>query len=132
MPSQESDIRPFSDDQNIVIGYACGDQRTNYLPIGHWVAGELGRQLFTTLRSDPELSGTFGPDFKILAALEVTPRTTHAEWRQLVLSVQHQPGLPSEKQHRLLLPAHRKYLGAIGAEWIGRHRIDVLIRKADS
>jgi S-adenosylmethionine synthetase len=108
LPSQESDIRPFSDDQNIVIGYACGDQRTNYLPIGHWVAGELGRRLFAILRGDPELAGTFGPDFKILAALEVTPRTTRTEWRQLVLSVQHRPGLPSEKQHRLLLPLIEK------------------------
>jgi hypothetical protein len=29
LPAEESDIRPFSDDQNIVIGYACGDERTN-------------------------------------------------------------------------------------------------------
>ena len=36
---EESDIRPFSDDQNIVIGYACGDERTNYLPVAHWISG---------------------------------------------------------------------------------------------
>jgi hypothetical protein len=29
LSAEESDIRPFSDDQNIVIGYACGDERTN-------------------------------------------------------------------------------------------------------
>ena len=40
MPPEESDIRPFSDDQNIVIGYACGDERTNYLPAAHWISGE--------------------------------------------------------------------------------------------
>lgn len=45
LPEQEADIRPYSDDQNIVIGYACGDQRTNYLPLAHWVAGELGCRL---------------------------------------------------------------------------------------
>ena len=113
LPAKESDIRPFSDDQNIVIGYACGDQRTNHLPLAHWVAGELGRQLFSILRGDPELSDTFGPDFKIFTALETTPRTTRAEWRQLVLSVQHLPGLPSEKQHRLLLPLIENILRAL-------------------
>ena len=44
LSTEESDIRPFSDDQNIVIGYACGDERTNYLPVAHWVSGELGRR----------------------------------------------------------------------------------------
>jgi S-adenosylmethionine synthetase len=47
---EESDIRPFSDDQTIVIGYACGDERTNYLPAAHWISGELGRRLFASAR----------------------------------------------------------------------------------
>ena len=47
---EESDIRLFSDDRNIVIGYACGDERTNYLPAAHWISGELGRRLFTRVR----------------------------------------------------------------------------------
>ena len=70
LSAEESDIRPFSDDQNIVIGYACGDERTNYLPAAHWISGELGRRLFARLRSDADLSAIFGPDFKILASLE--------------------------------------------------------------
>ncbi len=70
LPAEESDIRPFSDDQNIVIGYACGDERTNYLPAAHWISGELGRRLFARLRSDADLSATFGPDFKILSSLK--------------------------------------------------------------
>jgi S-adenosylmethionine synthetase len=73
LPAEESDIRPFSDDQNIVIGYACGDDRTNYLPAAHWISGELGRRLFARLRSDADLSMTFGPDFKILSSLSVAP-----------------------------------------------------------
>ncbi len=73
LPAEESDIRPFSDDQNIVIGYACGDERTNYLPAAHWISGELGRRLFARLRSDADLSAIFGPDFKILSSLEVEP-----------------------------------------------------------
>ena len=61
---EESDIRPFSDDQNIVIGYACGDERTNYLPVAHWVSGELGRRLFARLRSDADLSSDLWTGFQ--------------------------------------------------------------------
>jgi S-adenosylmethionine synthetase len=112
---EESDIRPFSDDQNIVIGYACGDERTNYLPIAHWVAGEMGRQLFAQIRSDPELSTFFGPDFKLLASLEVKPHEMRIDWRHLVLSVQHTPHLSYERQHRILLPLLEQVLGRLEA-----------------
>jgi S-adenosylmethionine synthetase len=104
LSAEESDIRPFSDDQNIVIGYACGDERTNYLPAAHWVSGELGRRLFARLRSDADLTAIFGLDFKILASLEMMPGETQVEWRRLVLSIQHLPKLPCERQHRILLP----------------------------
>ena len=118
---EESDIRPFSDDQNIVIGYACGDERTNYLPVAHWVSGELGRRLFAWLRSDADLTAIFGPDFKILASLEMTPDEIEVEWRRLVLSIQHIPRLPYERQHRILLPLLEQILkdleaaGLVGA-----------------
>jgi S-adenosylmethionine synthetase len=115
LPAQESDIRPFSDDQNIVIGYACGDRRTNYLPLAHWVAGELGRRLFAILRGDRVLAATFGPDFKILASLEIAPRSGQSTWRNLVLSVLHRPGLSSEEQYRLLLPILGKILANLEA-----------------
>jgi S-adenosylmethionine synthetase len=115
LSTEESDIRPFSDDQNIIIGYACGDERTNYLPVAHWMAGELGRRLFARLRSDVDLSATFGPDFKILASLEVRPGEGRIEWRRLVLSIQHLPKLPYERQHRILLPILNQILSALEA-----------------
>jgi S-adenosylmethionine synthetase len=104
LPTEESDVRPFSDDQNIVVGYACGDERTSYLPVAHWIAGELGRRLFARLRGEADLSGILGPDFKILASLEAEPDEARVEWRRLVLSVQHVPKLSYERQHRILLP----------------------------
>ena len=104
LPAKESDIRPFSDDQNIVIGYACGDERTNCLPAAHWISGELGRSLFARVRGDADLSAIFGPDFKILSSLSVAPGTTQVEWHRLILSIQHVPRLPYERQHRILLP----------------------------
>jgi S-adenosylmethionine synthetase len=111
----ESDIRPFADDQNIVIGYACGDERTNYLPAAHWISGELGRRLFARVRGDAELSAIFGPDFKILASLEVTPGKPQVEWRSLILSIQHIPKLPYERQHRSLLPLLEQILTSLEA-----------------
>ena len=110
LPARESDIRPFSDDQNIVVGYACGDQRTNHLPVAHWISGELGRRLFAQLRSDADLSSIFGPDFKILASLQVEPGKIEAEWIRLILSIQHVPKLPCERQHRILLPMLERIL----------------------
>ena len=65
---QEAGIRPFSDDQNIVIGYACECAATNHLPPAHYLALTLGRRVHDVLRRDPELAGTFGPDFKILCS----------------------------------------------------------------
>ena len=104
LSAEESDIRPFSDDQNIVIGYACGDERTNFLPVAHWISGELGRRLFLHLRNDANLSLIFGPDFKLLASLEVKPGETRVNWRHLILSVQHTAKLGYERQHRILWP----------------------------
>jgi S-adenosylmethionine synthetase len=115
LPARESDIRPFSDDQNIVIGYACGDERTNYLPAAHWVAGERGRRLFVRLRGDAKLSTTFGPDFKVLASLEVQAGQ-RVEWSRLILSIQHIPKLPYERQHRILVPLLQQILRNLEAE----------------
>ena len=112
-------IRPYSDDQNIVIGYACGDERTNYLPAAHWVSGELGRRLFARLRGDAELSAIFGPDFKLLASLEVEAGEANVEWRRLVLSVQHIPKLSYERQHRIVLAYARADSEGLGGRRAG-------------
>jgi hypothetical protein len=74
LPPDESDIRPFSDDQNIVVGYASGDEWTNYLPVAHWLSGELGRRLVARLRSDADLSMTFAnQEFFALAPARYRP-----------------------------------------------------------
>jgi S-adenosylmethionine synthetase len=111
LSAEEAEIRPFSDDQNIVVGYACGDQRTNYLPVAHWVAGELGRRLFLQLRNHRDLRIIFGPDFKLLVSLEANPGEPRVKWRRLILSIQHTAKLPYERQHRILLPILEKILG---------------------
>jgi len=111
LPSEESDIRPFSDDQNIVIGYACGDRRSNYLPTAHWVAGEIGRGLDFKRRHDDFLSANLGPDFKVLVSLDVRPEIVR--WNKLILSIQHLPGMSFEDQHRIVLPILGEILGGL-------------------
>ena len=132
LPAEESDIRPFSDDQNIVIGYACGDERTNYLPAAHWVSGELGRRLFARLRSDADLSATFGPDFKILSLAGSEAGPNQVEWRRLILSIQHIPKLPYERQHRIFLPLLEQILRDLEAGGLKRRGFDLRSGQASS
>jgi S-adenosylmethionine synthetase len=103
---QEADIRPFSDDQNIVIGYACECAATNHLPPAHYLALTLGRRVHDVLRQDPELAVTFGPDFKILCSCRTSQGRSGArfEWERLTFSVQHCRGVGLEDQHRILTP----------------------------
>jgi S-adenosylmethionine synthetase len=96
---EEADIRPFSDDQSVVHGYAIARPETNYLPAAHWLAHRLGRALRAYQASH---ANRYGPDFKIL--VDVEDLGTSVRWRRLVLSLQHVAGVPMEAQHRELLP----------------------------
>jgi len=110
LSSEEANIRPFSDDQNIVIGYACGDECTNYLPVAHWVVWQLGKTIDENIRQRACFKDIFGPDFKLLVSLDVDRQSGSVSWHRLILSVQHAPGLQSEEQHRLLLPLIKQLL----------------------
>jgi len=105
LTAEEREIRAWSDDQAICIGYACGDERTNFLPPAHWLALRLTERLSEwRLQHAAE---RFGPDFKLLPVLEerATPGGGRRfSWRRLILSMQHVPGLTYEAQHGLLLP----------------------------
>ena len=96
---EEADIRPFSDDQNLVHGYAIARPETNYLPAAHWLAHRLGRALRAYQASHAD---RYGPDFKFF--VEVEDLGASVRWRRLVLSLQHVAGVSMEAQHRDLLP----------------------------
>jgi S-adenosylmethionine synthetase len=61
-------IRSISDDQNVVTGYATGDQSTNWLPLEHHLAWRLARRLHALRAERPDLP--LGPDGKLLVVLE--------------------------------------------------------------
>ncbi len=45
LPEEEAELRPYSDDQNVVIGYATPNPATNNLPVAHYVANWIGRKV---------------------------------------------------------------------------------------
>ena len=94
-------IRNFSDDQNIVIGYAVDSPATDDLPPAHWLAHHLGRSI-SGWRRDAEGGRTFGPDFKLLVHLFRT--ASGFTWRRLTLSLQHVEGTGYQRQYGALLP----------------------------
>ena len=66
LSDDERAIRNFSDDQNVVSGYACDHSETNYLPPAHFIARYIGRKVDAWRRTFP---AKFGPDFKVFVHL---------------------------------------------------------------
>ena len=66
LSDDERAIRIFSDDQNVVSGYACDHPETDYLPPAHFIARYIGRKVDAWRRTLPD---KFGPDFKVLVHL---------------------------------------------------------------
>ena len=110
---EEASIRPYSDDQNIVIGHACARPETNFVPPAHWLAHYLGHAVDQFRLINPE---PFGPDFKIL--VDVTDNKGEILWRKLVLSIQHARGVTMEEQHRALLPVLTSALEAAESQGV--------------
>lgn len=111
---EEEDIRPFSDDQNIVMGYATNNKLTNGLPIAHWLALTLGAKIrdFQIKNSDK-----FGPDFKLL--VDINCEQNKIEWNNLTLSILHLKSVDYPTQLELisqLLENILKELEALGLE----------------
>ena len=66
LSDEERAIRQYSDDQNVVSGYACDHPETDYLPPAHFIARYIGRKVDAWRRTLPD---KFGPDFKVLVHL---------------------------------------------------------------
>ena len=84
LTDEERDLRKYSDDQNVVNGYALNNESTDYLPVAHFVALKLGEYLAKHISP-----GEFGPDFKILVQIKKNEDTY--EWDRLTMSIQHKP-----------------------------------------
>ena len=83
LSDDERDLRKYSDDQNVVTGYALNSPETNYLPVAHFVAIKLGELLNKNLK----YYSYYGPDFKILVQIDYSEGTF--KWKRLTISTQH-------------------------------------------
>jgi len=77
----EREVRAFSDDQAICVGYANSDASVGHVPPAHHLARRIGQTLFR-LRAE-EGAGQVGPDGKILVRIE----RQGALWRPLHVSI---------------------------------------------
>jgi len=77
----EREVRAFSDDQAICIGYAVADPRTDRLPPAHWLSRRIGRELFR-LRLERG-AGQVGPDGKVIVRIA----RDASGWRPLHVSI---------------------------------------------
>ena len=94
LSNEERQLRKYSDDQNVVLGYAVNIKDTNYLPVEHFAAISLGEKFKEMCinignKQDGRIFG-FGPDFKILVQLK--KEQNKYEWERLTLSVEHNKG----------------------------------------
>ena len=87
LSDDERKLRQYSDDQNVVNGYAIDSKETDYLPVEHYVALRLGQALNHNLLTSWYDRKYFGPDFKTL--VQLNEKNGKYSWERLTLSVQH-------------------------------------------
>lgn len=111
LSDEERAIRPYSDDQNVVAGYACDHPETGYLPPAHFVANYIGRKVDAWRRALPNL---FGPDFKVLVHFKGDGARAVA-WNRLTLSLQHAENVYARERHERVTPVVREALAELEA-----------------
>ena len=111
LSDEERAIRQYSDDQNVVSGYACDHPETDYLPPAHFIARYIGRKVDAWRRTLPD---KFGPDFKVLVHFKFDGARA-VEWKRLTLSIQHAEGVYAQERHELVTPVVREALAELEA-----------------
>ena len=81
LSNDERNLRKYSDDQNVVNGYAINSPFTDYLPVEHFVAIKIGEALAKLV------GNRLGPDFKVL--VQLIKENEHYIWQRLTLSIEH-------------------------------------------
>ena len=111
LTSEEREIRRFSDDQTIAVGYAdpVGPQM---LPIEHATA-RLVRHTLAELQATNE--AVLGPDGKVLVTLIPGPRKPRLS--HLNIAIQHAPAVEFDDLYRILAEPIRFALGQLSA-WL--------------
>ena len=80
LSDDERELRQYSDDQNVVNGYALNSIESDFLPVEHFVALKIGEALTKKYHYH-------GPDFKVLVQIE--KENGILRWHRLTISAQH-------------------------------------------
>lgn len=98
----ERKIRKYSDDQNIVCGFAINDVNTRYLPIEHYLANYIGENLWKWYKENK--IDFLGPDFKVMVEIEENYSISYSDysydWNRLTLSFQHDNSISYEDLYK--------------------------------
>ena len=99
-PTARRGIRRFSDDQNVVVGYAEGSEATGWLPPAPFAARRLREALVALRLEHPD---RLGPDGKVLVRIDEEDGAFR--WGRVNVSLQHAPGAGDhESLYRLVWP----------------------------
>jgi S-adenosylmethionine synthetase len=105
----EAEFRELSDDQSIVVGYACSTPGTDMLPVEQAIVKRLARRLDALRRHERGLA--LGPDGKVLVL--VRERLDHPDapprWtlEQVTVSIQHAADWDPIAAHRAVADCMR-------------------------
>lgn len=83
LSDEERDLRKYSDDQNVVTGYANNNTDTLNLPIEHYLSNLIGRYIYERNKDKFLL----GPDYKVLVQIEEL--NNEYIWNRLTVSIEH-------------------------------------------
>lgn len=111
LSDEERSIREYSDDQNIVCGYAVNNEKTNYLPIEHFLVIEIGKRLWKWYKNNN--IDFLGPDFKIMLQLD---KQDNYSIDRLTLSWQHNRSKHYPELRKILKEVVDKILLDIGLD----------------
>ena len=100
----EKNIRKYSDDQNIVCGFAINDVNTRYLPIEHYLANYIGENLWEWYKENK--MDFLGPDFKVMVEIKennsISDSDYSYDWEGLTLSFQHDSSISYKDLYKTL------------------------------
>lgn len=120
LSNEEREIRKYSDDQNIVTGYATNDINTCFLPVAHFMAVSIGKALMKG-REKSEWKDYLGPDMKIL--VDIVSQGGKYSFNSLNISWQNK-NLQVSKVQELIRNELNKVLNDLAVPYLGLKAIE--------
>lgn len=116
LSDEEDAIRPYSDDQNIVCGFAINEPNTNFMPIEHYLAYYIGHSLWEWYKK--ENIEFLGPDFKLM--VHIFEENQKFRWERLTLSWEHD----KKSHYKKIYPIVKEKINEILKMYVSKMKIN--------